>query len=184
MKKIGYLLITTGFLAGSLFTVIDEVEVQWTYFVISLLLGIAGVVLVRVSSRRVVKEEGRLAGTLQQIENSLARIVENMGRLSAEKHELNPYDVRIRIDELLPEDINIFVEGRDTIAHIYGLQAYADMMSHFAAGERYLNRVWSASADGYIDEVHEYIEIAREQFVEALEFLNRTKSAATTVAAE
>lgn len=184
MKKIGYLLITTGFLAGSLFTVIDEVEVQWTYFVISLLLGIAGVVLVRVSSRRVVKEEGRLAGTLQQIENSLARIVENMGRLSAEKHELNPYDVRIRIDELLPEDINIFVEGRDTIAHIYGLQAYADMMSHFAAGERYLNRVWSASADGYIDEVHEYIEIAREQFVEALELLNRTKSAATTVAAE
>jgi hypothetical protein len=41
-------------------------------------------------------------------------------------------------------------------------------MSHFAAGERYLNRVWSASADGYIDEVNTYLDKAQEQFVEAL----------------
>ena len=41
-------------------------------------------------------------------------------------------------------------------------------MSSFAAGERYLNRVWSASADGYIDEVNTYIEKAREQFVDSL----------------
>ena len=40
-------------------------------------------------------------------------------------------------------------------------------MSAFAAGERYLNRVWSASADGYVDEAREYIERAREQFVDA-----------------
>lgn len=183
MKKLGYLLITIGFLAASLFTVLDEIEVQWTWFVVSLVVGIAGVIVVRVSTRRVVKEEGRLAGTLQQIENSLARIVENMERLNSEKDQLNPYDVRHRIDELLPEDINTFVEGRDTIAHVYGLQAYADMMSHFAAGERYLNRVWSASADGYIDEVNEYIEVAREQFIEAQELLNRTKMAAANASA-
>src|SRR5690606_670939 len=183
MKKLGYLLITIGFLAASLFTVLDEVEVQWTWFVVSLVVGIAGVIVVRVSTRRVVKEEGRLAGTPQQIENSLARIVENMERLSSEKDQLNPYDVRYRIDAQPPQAINTFVEGRDTIAHVYGLQAYADMMSHFAAGERYLNRVWSASADGYIDEVNEYIEVAREQFIEAQELLNRTKMAAANASA-
>jgi hypothetical protein len=42
-------------------------------------------------------------------------------------------------------------------------------MNSFAAGERNLNRVWSASTDGYIDEAHDYIALAREQMVEALE---------------
>jgi hypothetical protein len=51
-------------------------------------------------------------------------------------------------------------------------------MSSFAAGERYLNRVWSASADGYIDEVSAYIDKAREQFVESLEKVRQLKVAA------
>ena len=66
--------------------------------------------------------------------------------------------VQHRIDELFPGDLNKFVEARETIPHVYRLQAYADVMSHFAAGERYLNRVWSASADGYVDEVRTYLE--------------------------
>ncbi len=49
----------------------------------------------------------------------------------------------------------------------YGLQAYADIMSSFAAAERYLNRCWSASADGYVDEVHTYLDRAAAQFQES-----------------
>ena len=41
---------------------------------------------------------------------------------------------------------------------IYPLQAYTDVISYFASGDRYLNRVWSASADGYIDEVTTYLD--------------------------
>jgi hypothetical protein len=51
--------------------------------------------------------------------------------------------------------------------HIFGLQGYADVMSAFAAGERYINRVWSASTDGYVDEVHSYLERATQQIREA-----------------
>ena len=40
-------------------------------------------------------------------------------------------------------------------------------MSHFAAGERYINRVWSASADGYDDEAETYLKKAAGQFDEA-----------------
>jgi len=47
------------------------------------------------------------------------------------------------------------------------MQNYADVMSNFAAGERYINRVWSASTDGYVDEVRSYLERARAQFSEA-----------------
>jgi hypothetical protein len=54
------------------------------------------------------------------------------------------------------------------VAHRFGLQAYAEVMNPFAAGERYLNRVWSTSTDGYVDEAHRYIDMAREQFESAL----------------
>jgi len=64
--------------------------------------------------------------------------------------------------------LNTFVEARESIAHTHSLNAYADVMSSFAAGERYLNRVWSASTDGYIDEVNAYLDKAQEQFVESL----------------
>ena len=50
--------------------------------------------------------------------------------------------------------------------HVFGIQNYADVMSNFAAGERYINRVWSASTDGYVDEVREYLERAHKQFTE------------------
>ena len=49
----------------------------------------------------------------------------------------------------------------------------------FAAGERYIHRVWSASVDGYIDEVLAYVPRAREQFEKTrdkLEALTRASS--------
>jgi len=51
--------------------------------------------------------------------------------------------------------------------HVFGLQSYADVMGAFAAGERYINRVWSASTDGYVDEVYNYLDRATRQFREA-----------------
>jgi hypothetical protein len=76
--------------------------------------------------------------------------------------------MRQRIDELFAEDLATFVEARESLSHIHGLQVYADVMSHFASAERYLNRAWSASADGYLDEVTAYLDRAQVQFVDAL----------------
>ena len=53
------------------------------------------------------------------------------------------------------------------MVHLFGLQTYADIMSHFAAGERYINRVWSSSADGYDAEATTYLAKAMEQFADA-----------------
>ena len=50
-------------------------------------------------------------------------------------------------------------------------------MNEFAAGERYLNRCWSASVDGYIDEIKTYLGKARTQFERTQEILNRIKPA-------
>lgn len=166
MKTLGYPLIILGFLAGALTAVVDKEQIRWGYFVAALAAGAAGVVLVRIGHRRHSRLEGRLASNMQTLEASLGRIVENMTGLNAEKQSVNAYDVRNRIDELFADDLTAFVEARESIAHTHSLSAYADVMSSFAAGERYLNRVWSASADGYVDEVDAYLEKALEQFAQ------------------
>ncbi|NIP23244.1 MAG: hypothetical protein GWN67_25205 [Phycisphaerae bacterium] len=175
MKQFGYLMITLGFLAGALVAVVDKDQVQWGYFCGAIAVGIAGILLVRAGKRGQIRSEGKLTANIQNIEAGLTRIVENISNLNSEKQSINPYDVRHRIDALFTEDIISFVEARESIGHVYGLAAYADIMSYFASGERYLNRVWSASADGYIDEVAAYLEKAQLQFSEALEKLRRQK---------
>jgi hypothetical protein len=171
-------MITAGFLAGALAATIDKEYVQWGYFAVALAVGAVGVGLVRFGVHREKRVEGKLTEDIQSIELSLTRIVENMTDLNARKYSINTYDVRHRIDELFPEDLTVFVEARDSISHTYGLNVYADVMSSFAAGERYLNRVWSASADGYIDEVNAYLDKAQEQFSESLDKIRRFKAGA------
>jgi len=178
MRKLGYLLITIGFLAGALAATVDQQKVSWGYYIAALLAGAVGIALVRSGEWQESRAEGKLTSNIQSVEASLSRIVENMTRLNSEKQSINPYDVRHRIDELFAEDLTTFVEARQSIAHVHGLSAYADVMSNFAAAERYLNRVWSASVDGYIDEVNTYLDKAQAQFVESLERIHQPKAGA------
>ncbi len=173
MKQAGYLMIIIGFIAGALLSVVDELEVQWGFFVCALIVGVIGVVLVQSAKRRYTKSEEKLTSNIQNIQASLSRIAENITQLNATKESVDTYDMRHRIDELFGDDLEIFVQARESISHLYGLQAYADVMSYFASGERYLNRIWSASADGYIDEVSIYLDKAQQQFADALAKVRR-----------
>ena len=168
MKRIGLLLISMGFIAGTLAAIVDVDHVRWGYFSVALAVGIAGVFVARSGHHKIHKSEEKLSENVRIVETSLANIVRNISTLDSEKQDINTYDMRFRIDELLLDDLAGFVEARESIAHRYGLTAYGEIMSGFAAGERYLNRVWSASADGYIDEVNIYLEKARKQFSESL----------------
>jgi hypothetical protein len=159
--------------------VLDEELVRWSLYGGALGAGILGIIIVRAMARQHARAEGTLARGMQDIDASLQGIVRNIGQLNAEKEGLHPYDVRQRIDELFPDDINVFVEARQSITHVYGLQAYAEVMNYFTAGERYLNRVWSASADGYVDEVNEYLERSQVQFEEALQQLRLLEEGGT-----
>ena len=175
MKLFGFVLIAAGFLAGSYLTSLDPRLVQWSYFLPALVIGLGGVALVRMSTRQAAQADEKVSSDIQVIEKSLSSLVSKVGDLDAEKGSIHTYDMRHKIDELLLEDLDAFAEARETISHLYGLHAYADIMSHFAGGERYLNRVWSASADGYIDEVNAYIGHALEQFRAAQALVNQAK---------
>ena len=171
MKRTGFILIAVSFLAGSYITVLHEFEINWALFVPALLVGAVGVTLARLGHRRLTQETDKVTSNIQNLNTSLQNIVQNIRELDEGKESINVYDVHGKIDEIFMDDLNTFVDARESIGHAYTLQDYADVMSHFAAGERYLNRVWSTSVDGYIDESHAYITKADQQFTEALERL-------------
>jgi len=123
--------------------------------------------LIRYADRQGSQTQHIVGANMETVRKSLERVVANITQLSEDKSSINTYDIHPRIDELFTDDLTALVEARKAIAYHYGLQAYADIMSSFAAAERYLNRCWSASADGYVDEVHTYLERAAAQFQES-----------------
>jgi len=163
MQKLGYILIVLGFLGASYMTVLDPTLVSWGRFLPLAAVAVVGVLAVRISTRQQSTHVDTIAANIEDISTSLGRLVENVTKLNREKETINTYDMRHKVDELLRDDLETFADARETIAHKYGLNAYAEIMSHFAAGERYINRVWSASADGYVDEVNAYLAKAQEQ---------------------
>lgn len=169
MKKVGYTMITLGFILAALVSVQDSRNtVSWGKYLPAFLLGSAGVVIIRIAKRRKTMESDSRGDDLETLAGAIGRIVVNITDLNAEKESLATGDFHSRIDRLFRSDLDAFAEARESIAQRFGLEAYAAVMNEFAAGERYLNRVWSASVDGYADEVCAYVERAKEQFERTL----------------
>ena len=168
MKYFGYLLIVVGFLWGAYLTVEQPEGVNTERYLVALAIGVAGVITARTAVRAEARDMTRLTTNIATIEASLAAIANDAEQLDEQKESINVYDIRHVIDETFPPHLAAFVEARESIAHSYGLKAYAEVMNRFATGERYLNRVWSASTDGYQPEAHDYITRSRVQFDDAL----------------
>jgi hypothetical protein len=128
--------------------------------------AVVGVVILRVASRKRKSAVDKVTAEVRTVEECLARLAHGVGDLERARDAVDVYDLSREIDQRFSGDLQRFVDARESIAVAYGLSAYAGVMSHFAAGERYLNRVWSCSVDGYIDEAHKYLGHARDQFVE------------------
>ena len=177
MKALGLLLITVGFLAGAWIAVQQVDTVRWSWYVPAAIAAAIGVALVRHGSRQQARAADTLQKNISAAGETLGRIVVHIDELEAKKADIETHDLRDHIDAVFANDLGDFADARMAIAHLYGLSQYAEIMNHFAAGERYLNRVWSASVDGYVDECLAYITRAREQFHAANERLAATQAA-------
>ena len=168
MKHIGLALITISFIGGAYVSVLDAREVMWEFFAICFVGGFIGVAMARIATKKAATTDEVLTTNLGAVRESLKSIVDVVDGLRRESEHIGTYEMGAAIDDRAMGPINRFVESRESISHVFGLQAYADVMSHFAGGERYLNRVWSASADGYVNEVNEYLGRSLELFETAL----------------
>jgi hypothetical protein len=167
MKTSAFILIAVSFLAGAFLSVLDPRLVNWSFMVPVLLLGVGGLWIYRKAHHGETRAGDRLAGNMEILGTSLVNIVTNLVALNERDEDLPVYEARFEIDRLFRDDLNNFADARESMIHVFGMQNYADVMSNFAAGERYINRVWSASTDGYADEVKLYLERAKNQFTEA-----------------
>jgi hypothetical protein len=176
MKTLAILLVMASFLCGSFLAVLDPTTLNWTLMVPVLAVGVLGLFLYR----KVVHSESRsgdlLTGNIENLGKNLDNILANLEDIQARGEEIPTYEARFEIDRLFREDLDSFAEARESMMHVFGMQNYADVMSNFAAGERYINRVWSASTDGYVDEVRLYLKKARDQFREAHEHFHELKN--------
>lgn len=169
MKVFAIALIIAGFVLGAVFAVLSVETVDWLAYGIALFLGFAGIVLLRRTQHAGASDEHHVAGNIGTLAAALDNICRNLDEMVGRQRDIPPHEFRFEIDRHFRADLVAFADARESMQHAFGLQAYADIMSAFAAGERYINRVWTASADGYIDEVLDYLEKARRQFSEARE---------------
>jgi hypothetical protein len=176
MKTIALILVFSCFLAGAFITVLDPREVNWTWMVPVLLVGAIGLWLSRKAAHQAARAGNKLAGNIEQLGKNLTNIHSRLTLICENKDELPTYEARFEIDRLFREELIEFAEARESMIHVFGMQNYADVMSNFAAGERYINRIWSASTDGYVDEVNLYLDKALAQFSDALDHFNGLKA--------
>jgi len=167
MKNAGFLLLVVGFLGGAFATALDIERTNWETFVPAALAALVGVILIKRHARGEATSHRVLAANRSELTDSLGAIVTNLQQIIDAGEQIQVGDLRREIDSRLRDDLRRFADARESLVHLHGLQAYADIMSEFAAGERYVNRVWSASADGYDHEARSYLGKAVQQFREA-----------------
>ena len=172
MKNIGFLLLAAGFLGGAYATALDIQNVNWQLFVISAVAAVAGLIPIKRQASAHARSDSVLELNRGELRESIHNIVTDLNELT-NGETLHGDALRDRIDLHLREDLRRFADARESMVHLFGLQVYADIMSSFAAGERYINRVWSASADGYDEEAETYLGKAVQQFVDAQQQLHQ-----------
>jgi len=166
MKNFGYFLVAAGFLGGAFATSLDVQNVDWILFTGTAGAAFVGLLIYKRQLSTLARSEEVLEVNRVELRESIANVVNDLGDIIG--GELTQGAVlRDRIDLKLREDLRRFADARESMVHLFGLQTYADIMSNFAAGERYINRVWSASADGYDEEANAYLKKAEGQFDEA-----------------
>lgn len=164
MKNLAFILVIIAFLAGSFLASLDSSHINWTYFMPIMLVGFIGAILYKRVANAEAKHGSLLETNKVTLIESLNNILKNLKELDGRKDKIPTYEMRFEIDKLFRDDLINFADARNSMKHLFGIQHFADIMSSFAAGERYINRVWSASTDGYVDEVLLYVEKSLYQF--------------------
>ena len=150
--------------------------VNWLWYGLSMVCGIAGVVLLRKTSRSAEMESERVAEEYSIVTEKLAELRQRIGDLKMHIEKFSPQDVVEYIDDTCAEPFSEFADARNALVQRFGLHAFAEVMTQFASSERFLNRTWSAAADGYMNEAKDSVERSDAHITRASELLKKYES--------
>ncbi len=172
---VGQGLLWSGFLAGAFFSVLRlEIEaspwqtIPWLPYALSTAVGFAGVVALRAVKTKERNASAASAEGLDTVLGHLRIAHERVADLKAELDDLTCEEVVEYIDLECSPALTDFADAREVISNRLGMAVYAAVMTEFASGERYVNRAWSAAADGYVDEVAKSVGYATDFLAAAL----------------
>jgi hypothetical protein len=171
----GHLLLWVGFLTGAFIAVRSTEDpvnpwatLSWPAYGLALLTAIAGVFLLRSTQRRARLSSAQHADDVEQMEAALKRILRQLRVWQTSDGQLPVHEVHVQIDERLASDLGLFSDLRESLIDAFGLEEYARIMTEFALAERTINRIWSASADGYVDEVDQCLDRSTQHLESAI----------------
>jgi len=108
---------------------------------------------------------------IQQLQQSLNSILDDLDSLAES-------DLQLRIDMTIDNHVTPLAESRHRIIDRFGMSHGAEILVATAYGERMLNRVWSAAADGYLEEARSSFREASSAFDEAAAMMTSVESVA------
>lgn len=174
----GQVLLWLGFLGGSLASVFRFEDpaapwqtIPWGQYLISAAIGVAGIILLRRDKATRNAQSAASETGLESVRRELAAAAERVSELKSNLEDFTCEEVLAFIDDKCVTHLAEFADGRMVLAHRFGSSVYATIMTEFASGERYLNRAWSAAADGYVDEVEACVDHAHTFFQAAVQHL-------------
>lgn len=147
--------------------------VRWPWYGLAMLVAVGGVILLRASNRATLLNSENVQGQYSTLTTAIVELVEKLHTLDTNFDNMIPEEVVEFIDDQCVIHFNDFADSRNTITQRYGLTAFAEIMSEFATGERYSNRAWSASADGYVDEAKLSVRRSLSHLTEAKRLLDQ-----------
>lgn len=164
---IGQLLLWAGFIAAAFVTVRREeiaddkwATIEWGWYVAAMAVGILGAILIRQSRKSDSLDSTRTESQFSTLEGSLRTLISQVGELRGMCLETAPSEMVKQIDNRCAEPFAEFADARNALVQRFGLQGFAEVMTDFASSERFVNRAWSASADGYMEEAANSLERA------------------------
>jgi len=153
MRLFGHILMWAGVLVASFVSVSQIGAITWTAYGGAVGIGLVGVILLRLTAKSALHQEHLINEDLATMRAALHKIVITLEGLVEADESIDVYGVKDRIDGDMAGPLALFADARESMIPAFGLARYAEVMTRFAGGERMVNRAWSASADGYLDEV-------------------------------
>ncbi|MCL5019714.1 MAG: hypothetical protein M1426_04460 [Patescibacteria group bacterium] len=164
IKRVGTILMYIGTIAG--LTAAARIPPDYVIFWISTGLLVTGIIIRKLSRKR--KDEVLDSKDIQELREYLQNALQEVKALNASSQELTCESLYPKVDKVTGNFLYNFGQGCHSLQTNFGIQGYNAVMGHFALAERYLNRVWSASADGYLEEAIDYLAKAEPELNESL----------------
>ena len=109
-----------------------------------------------------------LADSKDDSANPLALLKETLAALQAFRlRDRDAEELCGQVDAILTQFVLPMMDVRQKLTERLGMNVGAEILVTAAAGERMLNRAWSAAADGDMDEALESVRMAKLAFAEA-----------------